>query len=119
MDSKLGDIILGIVIISLVQGLFFQLDAHAMKQQTVIATIAFSFSWWVILIRIFLPPLIWVALNLLNRAGGTWFTLLALTFLARLIQVVTFGVRYGEWPDTRGWAGIILALLATIITIKI
>lgn len=111
--------VLALTLVLLGHTIFFNVEAPFLKAPTVREAILQNFNWWVILTRILVAPVIWAALNYLARSGGLWFSMLIVTLFGRTIQILTFGVRFGQWPAVKDWVGIGLVLIAVFVTLKV
>lgn len=111
--------VLAMTLVILGHTIFFNVESPFLKSASVKEALLANFSWYVILTRVLVAPVIWASLNYLARGGGLWFSMLIVTLFGRLIQVMTFGLRFGQWPDNRDWLGIALVFIAVLVTLKI
>lgn len=110
--------VLALTLVLLGHTIVFNVEAPFLKASSVWDAVLQNFSWWVILTRILIAPVIWASLNYLAHNGGLWFSMLIVTLFGRTIQILTFGVRFGQWPNVRDWLGIGLVLIAVFVTLK-
>lgn len=118
LDGTTGWVV-ALTLVLLGHTIFFNVEAPFLKMPSVRDAFLQNFTWWVILTRILVAPIIWASLNYLARGGGLWFSMLIVTLFGRTIQILTFGFRFGQWPDSRDWLGIALVLVAVLVTLKI
>lgn len=117
VDPFVG-LVLAMILVLLTNGAFFQFDGPMLKLSTLGEVVRYNFAWQVVLVRLALLPVYWASLNYLARSGGLWFSMLVLTLLGRVIQILTFGFRFGQWPDSRDWAAIALMTVAVIVAVR-